>query len=959
MKINDIVYGWLVTDATPVDEISAILHILEHKKSGARLCYLERDDACKTFAVTFPTIPTDDTGVFHILEHSVLCGSRKFPLKEPFTELLKGSLNTFLNAMTYNDKTAYPVSSRNDKDFYNLVDVYMDAVFHPTAVACENIFRQEGWRYELTDDGRLEYNGVVYSEMRGAYSSVDELADHHLARLVFPNGTYSYDSGGHPDAIPTLTYEGFCAAHKKFYRPENAYMFLDGRPDLDDILPLLNSYLDEYERGEFRAEITEGDCIITDPLTVEYEIEAGEDETDKTRVYLAYRAGECTDTVRAAALSAITDALADSNEAPLKKKILSSGLCDNVYVYAPTGNKWNTLNIEFRGVKDGREEDLIHHFDSVIEETLNGGIDKSLIAASVDLAEFRAREADYGSYPKGIVYLSAVTEAWLYGMHPSELLRYEPIYAALRERLKNDYYTSLFGEVLGGARATLIMHPSKTLASKRAAALAEKLDTHLGLMSECEREQLKGAIEQFNLWQAAPDTAEALATLPSLTVADLGDMPKEIPTNVDKYRGATIISHPIATNGITYAQIYFDATDTAPEDISPLVFMGFLYSNLDTLRGSANDFRRRSKSDLGSITLTYHATESANEPKLYALLQFSCLDTKRESAIRLAQEYLYETVLENRDATRRMLTQLAATLSDSITGAGHSYAVTRCAARYSRLEALKEHIVGYEFYRWVKRYTSASDSLIDGLIEKMRTLRDKIMTRPRTTAAATSKEDGGFLHRCVDMIKSGDGVSKPSLIEVMPKKNEGIAVPSQVSYAALGSNLYAAGYRYHTGAWSTLATLLNYQILWEEVRVKGGAYGTGFISRANSGTTAFYSYRDPNPSCALDVFRTAKERIQKTLKASTDLTKFIIGTVGMLDEVTTPAADGNTATVLYLAKKTHDDVLRARQEVISADSKTLSDLADMLDKITSIATVTVVGPREKLAEMGLDEILDI
>ena len=955
MNKNDRLHGWLVTDKTEVDEIGGVIYIMEHEASGARLCYLDREDACKTFSIIFGTIPTDDTGVFHILEHSVLCGSEKFPLKEPFTDLLKGSLNTFLNAITYNDKTAYPVSSRNDKDFYNLVDVYMDAVFNPNAVKCENIFRQEGWRYEQDECGRLDYNGVVYSEMKGAYSSPEELADAMLAKLLYPGGTYSRDSGGDPVAIPTLTYEDFCLAHKTFYRPDNSYIFLDGKPRLDEILPLLDSYLSRYERGNFTPEIIKGGDIVTEPKEAEYEIDAEEDEADKTRIYLAYRTGECTEQVRMNALTVLSDAIADSNEAPFKKAILAAGLCDNVFFTSNTGIKWNSLVVEFRGVKDGCEKELLAHYERTLAE-LADGIDPALIRASIDLSEFKAREADYGSYPKGIVYMSAITDGWFYGIHPKDMLSYEPAYKKLRELAEGDYYTALFAEVTSSPHATLILRPSKTLAARRDAAKREALDTALAKMSEDERLALADFSREFDKWQSREDSPEALATLPMLTKEDLGDMPKETPTTVTEQGGATVISHPIPTGGITYTEMYFDASDATAEEISILTFMGLVYSNLDTPLGSANDFRRRAKSELGNIVLSNHASKRGDEARFYMLLQFSSLDSKRESAARLAEEYL-TAILDNPEAIRRKITQLTAALSDRMTSAGHSAAIMRTAARYSSYEAIKEYSVGYEFYRWVKSYKSATDGEIAEIIDRMKSLRERILTKKRLTLATTGKESREFTQACIDMIKNEGSPSTPSAVKPLERKNEGIVIPSQVSYASLGANLSAHGKR--TGAWSTLATILNYQVLWEEVRVKGGAYGTGFLSRANSGTVAMYSYRDPSPARTLDVCRRIADYAEEFLSGKPELTKYIIGTVGAMDEVTTPAQDGAAATTLYLAGKTHEDVIRDRTEAIGAECADLCKAARLLALTLEDATATVVGPRELLSALGLDELLEL
>lgn len=957
MNINDLLYGFRVTDICDIASIDAKIHLFEHGRTGARLCYIARRESSRTFAITFKTPPTDDTGVFHILEHSVLCGSEKFPTKEPFTEILKGSLNTFLNAMTYSDRTCYPVSSRCDKDFYNLVDVYLDAVFNPLAVKDERIFRQEGWRYEADEDG-VEYNGVVYSEMKGAYSSADELAAHYNAKLLFPGGTYSYDSGGYPDAIPSLSYSDFVEAHQKHYHPSGAYIFLDGEPRLDEILPLIDSYLSRYERRDIDLPILRGGDVITEPLYERYEIGDGEDATDKTRLYLTYVGRECSDTLSATMLSVITDAVADSNEAPLKKAVLAAGLCDNVYVYPTPGCMWSTYNVEFRGVKDGREAELIAHFDKCTTDMLDGGIDRALLSASADRIEFKAREADFGSSPKGIVYLSAVNDLWIYGIHPKHALDYEESFRELRSAMKTEYPERLLGDILKGPRATLVLTPSKELAKERDAVLDGRLKDELAAMSEDERSLLPMKTAQFAEWQSRQDTPEALATIPALSLDDLGEGPAEVPIIVDKYKDSTLIDHPIATSGITYVGMYFDASDTDTEDLGALALLSLVYSNLDTTRGSANDFRRRAKSALGSISLTLSPAKRADEPKLYAILRYSCLDKERATALDLAMEYLYSAILDNPAAVKRALTQYTATYADLIIENGHSIALTRSAARHSRLDAIKEHTSGYELYRWLKRHKDADDGGIGALIERMKALHSRIFVRERLTLSLTGKSDAEYSRKVVDRAARGTP-SAPSKIKTLPIKNEGIAIPSQVSYAALAGNINSLPESEHSGAWSTLASLLDFEILWDEVRVKGGAYGVGFVSRANSGTTAFYSYRDPAPAHTLDVYRIAPDLIRARLSEDINLDQLIIGTVGASEPITTPATDGSSATLLYLSGKSHADTVRSRRECIATTKEKLKELSYELDRIIECSSATVVGPKDGLLGLGLDEILEI
>ena len=958
MKIKDIIHGFCVTDASRIPALDAEMYLFEHTGCGAKLCFLHRKDASRTFSITFGTPPTDDTGVFHILEHSVLCGSDKFPTKEPFTELLKGSLNTFLNAMTYSDRTAYPVASRNDKDFYNLVDVYMDAVLHPKAVTDERIFRQEGWRHEIDESGAPAYNGVVYSEMKGVYSSADSIAAYHNARLLFPDGTYSYDSGGHPDAITSLTYEGFCAAHEKHYHPSGAYMFLDGEPNLDEILPLLDSYLKEYDRRDVELKIERGGDITTEPLYESYEIDEGESEEDKTRLYLTYVAGDYSDLVAQNALTALTGAIADTNEAPLKKAILSAGLCDNLYIYTSPGCKWSTLNVEFRDVKDGCEDRLIAHFDSCVRDLLAEGIDPALITAAIDRMEFKTREADFGSSPKGIIYLSAINDVWLYGMHPKAILDYEESFRALREAAGAGYPERLFEKILSSPRATLILKPSRTLGEERAAESEARLLSSIGEATEERLAELARGTEEFRIWQSTPDSDEALATIPTLTIDDLGDDPIETPTIVNNYSDSTLIDHPIATNGITYIDMLFDASDTAKEDIPLLALMSLTYPNLDTKMGSASYFRTRAKSTLGAISMSTAPIKRGEETKLYLTVRYSCLDSRRADALELAREYLYDTLLENTAAVRRAITQYSTVYADMITENGHAVATMRAAARHSGLEAMKEYTGGYELYRWLKTAKGYTDAELVGLTQRMSELRERIFVRERLVLSLTGATDVEYSRAIVDMTAHGTASGKSEL-GLLPECREGIAIPSQVSYAAVSGNLYNTRDGRYNGAWSTLSNLLDFEILWEEVRVKGGAYGVGFTARSNSGTVFMFSYRDPNPRRTLEVFRDTPTLIRERLAEGYDLTSLIIGTVGSLDPVTTPAMDGSAATILYLSDKSHADVVRNRRECIATTREKLIELSHTLDEVMEDATVVVVGPRDALEELGLDEILEI
>ena len=958
MKINEKLSGFILNESRDIDSIGATMHLFEHESTGAKLCYLEREDESRTFAISFRTPPTDDTGVFHILEHSVLCGSEKFPVKEPFTELLKGSLNTFLNAITYSDRTAYPVSSRSDKDFYNLVDVYMDAVFNPEAVKDERIFRQEGWRYEVGEDGEIGYNGVVYSEMKGVYSSADAIADYHNARLLFPGGTYSYDSGGHPSAIPELEYSDFVAAHERYYHPSGAYIFLDGEVKLDEIFPLLDSYLSVYERREMRAEVVRGGEVITEPLHERYEIDPGESGEDKTRVCLNYITAGYDDKLAGITLSALTDALADSNEAPLKKAILSANLCDNVYIYNSPAGMWGTLCVEFKGVRDGKTEELIAHFDACCCEMLGGGIDRALLSASCDRLEFKTREADFGSTPKGIVYLSAISDMWLYGAHPADALDHDKGFKALRDAIATDYPEKLLSSILGGPRSTLILTPSATLAEERERELNERIASYTSTLNDAQKAELRERSLLFTEWQERDDTPEALATIPTLTLADIGDEEANVTTIVSKYGVSQLLEHDISTNGIAYTQMCFDASDLDEEEIFAASVMFMLYPNLDTKTGSASDFRRRSKSTLGGIDVLITPIKKGDEVRLYIALSYSCLDTKRMEAAELGREYLLDSILENRAALRRTLVQKKALYSDIITDSGHSIAATRAAASFSVMDALKEYSQGYEFYKRLKRAATATDAELDALIAKMARIRERVFTKARLTAAVTGKPDSEAVRAFIDTLPDGEP-TQPTEIRTMPVQRVGIAIPSQVSYAVSAAGLACSEQDKNDGAWNVLSTILDFEVLWEEIRVKGGAYGCGFTQKPNSGVAVLYSYRDPSPEKSLNAFSEIGSLLSERLADSLDLEKLIIGTIGSCEPIKTPSTTGSRESVLFLSGKTHEDVIKRRRDCIATTKERLLELSEILGTTIKIPSSCIVGPREELLKLGLDEILEI
>ena len=952
-------YGFTITKEEYVEEVGATLFDMTHDKSGARLILLDRADENATFAIGFKTVPTDDTGVFHIMEHSVLCGSKKFPVKDPFTELLKGSVSTYLNALTAGDKTLYPVSSKNSKAFRGLVDVYLDAVFNPLVLENPFIFMQEGHRYELDENGELSVTGVVYNEMQGVYSTADDYADYLISRRVCPGSTYSYDSGGNPDFIPELTYEGLVSAHEKFYHPSNAYLFLDGDVVIDEILPLIDSYLSEYEKRDTDIPIDNGNPPLTEIYEDTYPIEKEEDPKDKTRVYLCHNSYSHEKREELSALSLVTEALADLNTAPLTKKILDTGLCESFTLYTTRSYSLNALNVFFTGVKDGKESEVIAAYDKAIDDILSEGIPRDILSSALRRREFNVRESDFGTFPAGMVYMRSCLENAILGEDPAEALRYEHLLSDMREKLGTGYYEDVIRDVINSPRATIILHPDSEFTEKKEAVLNKKLKEIAAEMSEDDKASLRAELDAFDRWQSTPDTPEQLSTLPTLTIEDLNTEPKRIPTDVSSYNGCEIITHPLHTGGISYAELYFDASDATEDDLHYIRLFTDLIFEWDSDKRSVTELRNATKAHLGAFYLTPHPTLKENTEKLYLLFNASCLDCEKENALEIIDEYLYRTRIDNVDVLKQNVRQHYTFSLEGITSRGDSYANMRDAAKHSTYNAITEHLFGYEYHRFIKELSKNIDKEASGVLARLEDVRRTYFCRERLTVGITEQDGYEFAKRITETVRQGGAPSGPSPVLPIEKVNEGIAIPSSISFASRVGSTENFGKNLYTGAHSVMQSIISLELLWNEIRLKRGAYDTGFFSKP-SGTVGCYSYRDPSPEASVEYFMSISDEFDKFLDTEPELLKYIIGVFGASDTVTTPRNDGSTATKRYLSGRTHELIVKRRRECLSATVEELRSINNTIREAMIKSSFTVVGPRDELEKItGIHRILDI
>ena len=945
-----ILHGFTLQEIIPVDEINAKLNIYHHEKSGAQLIYIECNDTNMSFAISFKTIPTDSTGVFHILEHSVLCGSKKFPLKEPFVDLLKGSLKTYLNAMTYNDKTVYPVASRNRKDFYNLVDVYMDAVFNPRAVNDERIFMQEGHRYELNDEA-LEINGVVYNEMKGAYASCDELAGELLSTLVLSGSCYEHDSGGNPEYIPSLTYEQFKGSHAKFYHPSNSTIFLDGNVNLDEILPLLNSYLEGYTKSEedFPIELTSP--VNTNKQTYYYE-STPDSFTDGARLLLGYRAGMFDDKEHLFALSVVLSAICSTNTSPLKERFLKLGLCENLDMYLNDGIKYPYLSVELRNIKDGKEDEALSEYRRLLSEILDSGIAQEELEAALSIFEFRVRESDFGSYPKGLVYIENILNSTLYGGRADLYLSYSDVFASLREKLGTNYFVEILREVIESDEAQLVMYPSLTITDEKNAKLRLSLDTTLANMNEDEKQALVAKGEDFAIWQDTPDSEEAIATIPKLSISDLDLNVAKTPTDINVIDGITTLNHKIATGGIVYESYYFDASDVDFEDIGTLQLMCMMFSSSQTAGGDANYMQTRIKTHTGGIGIVLSPFKNGEKTKSYVSVKLAYIENKRDVAHELLAEYLYTATLSDKVLLKQKLMQMKTYFEMAIASEGTSISTLICGAMFDELSAVREKYLGYSMLTYIRDLLDRYDEVSDGLVEKFRSMRDKIFVRERLTLGFTSinatEED---IKSAINIIKRGEGVSATAKIPLFKKENIAIEIPSDTGFSAMLSNLSEIeGTEYH-GSYAVMSAILSYAILWSEVRVKCGAYGVDFMARANSGTVGANSFRDGRLDNTISVFKNMGSMLRDFLATCPDITNYIIGACGEDDPLYSPRQMGEIANTFYLSGRDHDFLVNNRRQMISTTKEKLISLSYDLDKIMEKSKFTVISSKDTIEKI--------
>lgn len=959
-----------ILDEHRVEDVQSDGFILRHKKSGARIAILSNNDDNKVFYIGFRTPPEDETGVPHIIEHTTLCGSKKFPVKDPFIELAKGSLNTFLNAMTYPDKTVYPVASCNDQDFKNLMDVYLDAVFNPNITKYEEIFKQEGWHYELTGkDDELKINGVVYNEMKGAYSSPDEVLSSQIYRSLFPDNTYSKDSGGNPEYIPKLTYEAYLDFYHKYYHPSNSYIYLYGDMDVVERLEWLDKeYLSLYDYKKVNSEINKQPAF--DKIkNVEAQYSITMDDSQENKTYLSYNrvVGDTLDEMLYQAFDVLDYALVSSPGAPVKQALIDAGIGDDVYGSYDAG----ILQPVFSFVAKNANASQADEFESIIENTLKEvvktGINKEALLAGINSSEFKFREADFGQFPKGLLFGLNCLDSWLFDdMKPFIHLECLGTFAKLRKAVDTDYFEKLIQVYLldNTHGSSVTVKPKRGLGNEREEALAKELSDYKASLSDEEIKKLIEDTEHLKKYQEEPSSDEDLRKLPMLTRADMKKNAMPFSNIEDELSDVKVVRHDIESNGIDYISFLFDAGDFAQSELGYLGFFTNALGLVSTEKYSYTDLANATNIYTGGIstgTASHPDIKDRNNFVFKFEVKLKVLEKNLDKALELMEQMLLTSDFTDTKRLGELVAQIKARLQANLSSSGHLVAAMRSMSSFSRYALYQDELKGIAFYRSICHIEKELSESPKSVSDKLAAIAKKLFARNRMLISFTGNNEAyGNAKPSLEKVIAGfdkmSAVGNQAEVHFNTAK-EAFIDASQIQYVAKTGDFICEGYEY-TGALRLLRIILSYDYLWINVRVKGGAYGC-MNTFLRSGESYFVSYRDPNLSDTLDVYDRIPEYIKSFSPDERDMTKYIIGTFSALDTPMNPEAKGSRSLSAYLEGITYEQIQKERNEILNAQPEDIRRLADLVEAVLKKDSICVIGNENMIKESaGLFENIE-
>lgn len=958
MKKLDTLAAYELLEERPLQDLNSVGYRLRHKKTGAKIALIQNDDENKVFYIGFRTPPKDSTGVAHIVEHTVLCGSEKFPVKDPFVELAKGSLNTFLNAMTYPDKTVYPVASCNDKDFQNLMDVYLDAVLHPNIYQYEEIFKQEGWHYELeSEDAPITLNGVVYNEMKGAFSSPESVLERSILNSLFPDNTYGNESGGDPLYIPDLTYEDYLDFHSRYYHPSNSYIYLYGNMDMAEKLEWIDEqYLSKYEAITLDSAVKEQEAFEK-PIEIAFSYPIASNEPLENNTYLSYNTvvGKVLDKELYLAFEILDYALLNAPGAPLKKALLDAGIGKDIMGSFDNGIYQPIFSVIAKNANEEQKEEFVRVIRNVFEDAVKNGINKKTLLAGLNSMEFRFREADFGNYPKGLMYGLQCLDSWIYDEN-QPFMHIEAIetFAFLKEQAEKGYFEELVQKYLldNTHVSVVITKPEKGLNAKTEKELEEKLEAYKATLGKEEIQKLIDDTKHLKAYQEEPSPKEDLEKIPLLKREDLKKDILKLANEERSVAGIPVLYHDVFTSGINYVDFLFDIKHIREEELPYVGILKAVLGYVDTKHYGYADLSNEINLHTGGINNSILITADTKNTDEYSLkfeVRTKFLKEKTATTIGLVKEILCRSNLEDDRRLYEILAESKSRLQMAIGGMGHSVSAMRAMSYFSKTAKIHDLTNGIALYKVIADLEEHFDEKKEMLKETLKRLIEEIFVKERLMLNVTSKEGVSFMEQelkdFADNLYPAKGEEGEQNL-VCEKKNEGFLDASKVQYVSRAGNFIKEGYSYK-GTLRILKVIMGYDYLWINIRVKGGAYGcmSGF---GRNGDAYFASYRDPNLKATNEIYEHIPEYLENFQVDERDMTKYIIGTVSEMDTPLSPSAKGRRSLISYLGHVSEEDIQRERDEVLTAEAEDISALAPMMSAILKGQNLCVIGNEETL-----------
>ncbi|KAG6474436.1 hypothetical protein ZIOFF_068371 [Zingiber officinale] len=959
--------GFEIISEQTIDECKSTAVLYRHRKTGAEIMSVSNDDENKVFGIVFRTPPNDSTGIPHILEHSVLCGSKKYPLKEPFVELLKGSLHTFLNAFTYPDRTCYPVASTNTKDFYNLVDVYLDAVLFPKCIEDFQTFQQEGWHYELNNpEEDISYKGVVFNEMKGVYSQPDNILGRVTQQALFPENTYGVDSGGDPKVIPKLTFEEFKDFHRKYYHPSNARIWFYGDDDPNERLRIISEYLDQFESSSAPNESKIlPQKLFKEPLRIVEKYPAGDggDLKKKHMVCLNWLLSEKPlDLEIELALGFLDYLLLGTPASPLRKILLESGLGEAI---VGGGIEDELLQPQFSIGLKGVSQDDIHKVEELIIETLKNlaeeGFTSEAVEASMNTIEFSLRENNTGSFPRGLSLMLRSIGKWIYDLDPFEPLRYEKPLQSLKARIAEQGSKAVFSPLIekfilnNPHCVTVEMQPDPDKASRDEADEKEILKKVKESMTEEDLAELARATQELRLKQETPDPPEALRSVPCLSLHDIPKKPIHIPTDIGEINGVKVLQHDLFTNDVLYSEIVFDLSYLKKEllQLVPLFCQSLLEmgtKDMDFVQ--LNQLIGRKTGGISVYPFTSSVRGSA-DPCTHLIVRGKAMAARVEDLFNLINCVLQDVQFTDQLRFKQFVSQSKARMESQLRGSGHGIAARRMDAKLNVAGWISEQMGGVSYFEFIQNLEKRVDEDWEGISSSLDEIRRTLLSREGCLINVTA--DGKnltnsmkYLDKFICLLPNTQPLKTGSWQSLISPGNEAIVIPTQVNYVGKAGNIYETGYQLHGSAY-VISKYIGNTWLWDRVRVSGGAYGGFCDFDTHSGVFSYLSYRDPNLLKTIDVYDGTANFLRDLELDNDTLSKAIIGTIGDVDSYQLPDAKGYTSLLRYLLGVTDEERQIRREEILSTSLTHFKEFADAIETVKNKGVAVAVASPEDVA----------